>query len=277
MRVFRFTGSSLVSNCWASTRWRPVRVVRRSPAPPLGSNDAHTSFAALNVSLLRSIDTGAPLLLVVLTVLPVGDRHAVVGHARAIRVERARVDATARTSAREAVPEGRTLGEEVGTRLLRRLELLTIERGRRAAVAVATVRGVAAAGLGLRCAAELERPGRRRTRRRLAVAAGCTTGSPVAAAEAVGRQVDAVLLQAVDIGLHLGRHVPMRRRWPSCSRSSRHRPRQQRASHRRLRTRQGRQATAGPMGQEGAFSFAHSREHCLNSLLGSPESVMGGC
>ena len=73
------------------------------------------------------------------------------------------------------------------------------------------------------------------------------------------------------------RALPMRRRWPSCSRSSRHRPRQQRASHRRLRTRQGRQATAGPMGQEGAFSFAHSREHCLNSLLGSPESVMGGC
>ncbi len=114
------------------------------------------------------------------------------------------VDATARTSAREAVPEGRTLGEEVGTRLLRRLELLTIKRWRRAAVAVATVRGVAAAGLGLRCAAELERPGRRRTRRRLAVAAGCT-GTPVAAAEAVGRQVDAVLLQAVDVGLHLGR------------------------------------------------------------------------
>src|SRR6185369_260402 len=119
------------------------------------------------------------------TAVLTADRHAVIGHARPVCVERARVR-PARTTG-EASAERRALGQEVGTRIARGLELGAVDRRRRR-------RGRAA----------VAEPERRRRRARLTLAA--LTSLAVAIEPAVRGEIDAVLLQARDVGLHLDGH-----------------------------------------------------------------------
>ncbi len=62
--------------------------------------------------------------------LALGDRHAVIGHARPVGVERSRVDPT-RATARAGATEDGALGQEVAAGLACGVELAAVDRGRR--------------------------------------------------------------------------------------------------------------------------------------------------
>ena len=108
IKVLRFTGWSLRS---------------RRPWPPFGERGADVvgglERVAAAVDRHRRPDRAGAR-----------DRHAVIGHARPIGVERSRVDPTGTTAGAGAAEDG-ALGQEVAAGLARGFELAAVDRGRR--------------------------------------------------------------------------------------------------------------------------------------------------